>query len=222
VPSKRKPTFSKSLNESYELKLGENASLQIELVDLNQQMIIKWFKNDKEILSNKKTKIVTENHLSTLYINNLQQFDNGVYVCACKTQTGLVKSTCTVNIIDNKIVSEVTSAQPIIKDETRTQETVVKTPVAKIPKVLKKEKQDELEEKKSEILTEITTKPLVQTLKISQAKDLSSEISEKNQNKSTQILNKEVTSDVNSQASEVISDLVTKMPHKAANIKYFD
>ena len=73
--------------------------MQIELNDCNQQTIIKWFKNDKEILSNKKTKIVTEKHVSSLYINNLQTFDNGTYVCAAKTPTGLVKSTCIVNII---------------------------------------------------------------------------------------------------------------------------
>jgi intein-encoded DNA endonuclease-like protein len=75
--------------------------LQIELTDHNQQTIIKWFKNDKEILSNKKTKIVNEKHISTLFINNLQQFDSGKYVCAAKTPTGLVKSTCVLNVTGN-------------------------------------------------------------------------------------------------------------------------
>ncbi len=72
--------------------------MQIELTDYNQQTIIKWFKNDKEILSNKKTKIVTEKHISKLFINNLQQFDSGKYVCAAKTPTGIVKSSCVINI----------------------------------------------------------------------------------------------------------------------------
>ena len=72
--------------------------MQIELNDNNPNTIIKWFKNDKEILSNKKNKIVTEKQISTLYINNLQLFDKGIYTCAANTPKGLVKSSCTVNI----------------------------------------------------------------------------------------------------------------------------
>ena len=73
--------------------------MQIELNDHSQQTIIKWFKNDKEIISNKKNKILTEKYVSTLCINNLQQSDSGKYVCAAKSTVGLVKSSCIINII---------------------------------------------------------------------------------------------------------------------------
>lgn len=53
-----------------------------------------------QLQSNEKTQILTERHVSTLNIINVQHTDNGNYDCLVESSSGqqLLKSSCVIHI----------------------------------------------------------------------------------------------------------------------------
>lgn len=66
--------------------------------DKSEDLEIKWYKNEAEIMPDQRTDIAVKNFMSILTINNVQPVDSGKYECAVKNPSGLVRSTCVVNI----------------------------------------------------------------------------------------------------------------------------
>ena len=81
-----------------------NFSLQVEVEEQPEQPVFKWYRNDVEIENTEKTKISMKRHISILNITNVQPADSGKYVCAVQNSTGVVRSTCTINIIGKLLI----------------------------------------------------------------------------------------------------------------------
>ena len=84
----------------FNLKFLYFIRIRTEISETIRNPVFKWYCNGIQLKTNEKTQILTERHISTLHIINVQHTDNGQYDCLVENTSGqkLLQSSCIINI----------------------------------------------------------------------------------------------------------------------------